>query len=373
MRLEHGRISSRQLFFAVFCFLQGTILRSSFVVTVLGHEAWMTAISSLVFCVPILLVYGTLLKWYPDKNLFEINEEVFGTVAGKIVSALYLFFFFSLSSLNINDMGTFVGDFLIPQTPLLAIHGFLIVFAIYCVRKGLEGLVRPIAMFSLVAVLVVVVNFILVVGDTEWSFLLPMFTHEPIEYVQGTHITATIPMGETLVFLMIAPATKEKERVTPALIGGVVASALFMLVVVIRDTVTLGPLLPYVTFPSFEAARSIGFSNFFARTETLYALVLVSLTFIKVCLLLYITSLGLAQITGLKRYLPLITVSGAFATAYSMIVFKSGMEHLFWGVTVTPFSWTVFEYILPLLTLVTALIRRKKASGQAGQKKEAPA
>jgi hypothetical protein len=32
-------------------------------------------------------------KWFPGRSLFEINEEVFGPVAGKICSLAYVFFF----------------------------------------------------------------------------------------------------------------------------------------------------------------------------------------------------------------------------------------------------------------------------------------
>ena len=365
MNIEKGRLTGIQVMWATCCFIQATVLRSVFVISVAGRDSWLMAITGFLCFAPIAAVYAVMLRWFPQKNLFEINEKVFGKIAGKAVSAIYLFFFITLSALNLRDVGTFVVDFVMLDTPEIAVLILFAVFCVYAVRKGVEGFIRVSTIFPFIGFAIVLLNFGLVLKDVKWGFLQPVLAQEPMKYIQATHITATIPLGELIVMLMLAPNIRKGEKAGKFLFFGALVSAVFMFIVILRDIVTLGPLAEMVSLPSFEAVRTVNLKGVITRTESLYAFLMTALMYFKVCILFYASSLGIAQILGLKEYKPLVCVMAALIVGYSTFVYNSTIENGFWGTSIAPFPWLFFEYILPALTLLVARLRKQNRPQKA--------
>lgn len=358
MRLDKERISESQLLFAFTCFMQATMLRSVFVSSVTGIDSWAMAFTGALVHLPMLLIYVTLLKWFPGKCLFEINDELFGPLFGRVFSAVYLYFFLTLVGLNSMDASNFVVDFMMPGTPLVLVLAVFLLACAYAIRKGLESYMRLGALMAIGTIVIVLLNFFLVLKDTNLSYLFPMFQQPALKYVQGTHITATIPYGESMVFMMIAPALGHEKSPGRPLVFGLILSSLFMFGIIFRDVICLGPLITYVSLPSFEAVRIINVADIITRIESLYAILNVSLLFFKVCILLYACTRGLAQMTRLKQYKHLALAMTALAFAYSLTIYDSMVEHAYSGSFVAPFLWLIFEYIMPGIALLAALIRR---------------
>lgn len=381
MRLERESISSGDLMFAVFCFLQGTVLRSGFIISVTRNDSWAMAITGFLLAVPIVAVYAALLRKFPGKNLIEIDDIVFGPFLGKLVSALYLFFFGSLAALNTRDLGNFVVGYMMPETPIAAVNVVFLIGCVYAIRKGMKNLMHLSAFLCIVALGALVINSILVLRDAQPEFLKPFFRLEPMKYVQGTVSVAAVPMGEILAFTMIIPMLGKNQKTAGPLLLGLVLSAVSMAIVILRDIVTLGPLVPIVSLPSFESVRYVSLSGILSRMESIYAVVLVTLFLFKVSILLYVFVLGLTQILARKHgpcqnidrknqssepewlpgeasHPPLLLVSAAFVFFYSLFVFESVMENMDWGATTAPFFSLTFELLLPAVSLLVACLRK---------------
>ncbi|NLF26330.1 MAG: endospore germination permease [Clostridiales bacterium] len=361
MRLDKERISESQLLFAFTCFMQATMLRLVFVSSITGIDSWAMAFTGALAHLPMLLINVTLLKWFPGKGLFEINDELFGPVFGRVFSAVYLYFFLTLAGLNSMDASNFVVDFMMPGTPLVLVLVLFLLACAYAVRKGLESYMRLSALLAVGAIAIVLFNFVLVLQDTNLSYLFPMFRQPVLKYVQGTHITATIPYGESVVFMMIAPALGREKSPGRPLVLGLALSSLFMAGIIFRDVICLGPLINYVSLPSFEAVRMINVADIITRIESLYAILNVSLLFFKVCILLFACTRGLAQMTRLTQYKHLALAMAAFACVYSLTIYDSMIKHAYSGSFSAPFLWLLFEYIMPCIALLAALIRRRRA------------
>ena len=360
MKTGGERISQMQLLFGFACFMQATMMRSVFVSSVTGIDSWAMAFTGALVHLPMLLGYIALARWFPGKSLFEINEALFGPVLGRVFSAIYLYFFLTLSALNSLDASYFVVDYMMPGTPLALILIIFLVACAYAVRKGLESFMRLTPVFSVLAVVIVLFNFMLVSKDTNVSYLFPMFQQPLMKYVQGTHVTSTIPFGESIVFLMITPSLGREMRPGRPLLWALLLSALFMAGIIFRDVICLGPLINYVSLPSFEAVRMINLANVVTRIESLYAILNVSLLYIKLCILLYACASGIQQMTRLKQYKSLALVVSAFACVYGLTVYDSMIKHGYSGSFVAPFLWLIFEYLLPCVALLAAAVRRRR-------------
>ena len=361
MRNEKERISELQLMFSVICFMQATMMRSVFVSSVTGIDSWAMAFTGALVHLPMLLGYITLTRWFPGKCLFEINEELFGPIIGRVFSAIYLYFFLTLSALNALDASYFVTDFMMPGAPLTLVLAMFLLACVYAVRKGLESYTRLSPALFVGAIAIVLLNFALVLKDTNISYLFPMFQQPLIKYVQGTHIAATIPYGEGILFLMITPSLGLEKGAGRPLLLGLLLSSLFMAGIIFRDVICLGPLITYVSLPSFEAVRIINLADIITRIESLYGIINVSLLYFKLCILLYVCTRGIAQMTRLKQYKHLALAVGAFVCVYGLTVYDSMIKHGYSGSFTAPFLWLLFEYILPSATLLAALIRRHQA------------
>lgn len=338
------------------------------------------AITGFLFMLPILGVYAGLIKKFPGKNLFEIDDIAFGPVLGKIASALYLFFFVTLAALNMRDLGNFVVDFIMPETPLIAILMISLIGCVYAIRKGIRNIMHLSAFVAIIAIASIIMNSILVLKDIEPGFLKPIFQLEPMKYVHGTVSVGSLPMGEVVVFLMFIPMLGKGSKASKPILVGLILSALSMALVILRDIVTLGPLVAIVSLPSFESVRYISLAGILTRMESVYAVVLIQLFLFKISILLYSFTLGLTQLLSPKDSVPvsigvesriyeggqlqcernrppLLFLCAALVFFYSLIIFQSVMENMDWGATTAPFFSLTFEFLLPAATLLTAWLR----------------
>lgn len=381
MKLEKGCISPKDFVFATFCFMQATVLRSGYIVGLTRQDSWAMAITGLLFSLPMIGIYAMLLNSHPGKNLFEIDDLVFGPVLGRFVSALYLFFFLSLAALNMRDLGNFTVGYMMPETPMSVIFLLFLIGCVYGLGKGIKNLMYLSPLISFITISALVVNFILLLSDVDFSFLKPFFQMEMGKYVQSTVSVAAVPIGEIVVFLMLTPMLKEGAKAGTPLLLGAALSALSMMLVLVRDIITLGPLSMIVSLPSFESVRYISLSGVLTRLESIYAVTLVLLFLFKISILLYVFALGLTQLLNQgsrlpanrqsnnqliepeqmphkKRYPPFLRLSAALVFFYSLFVFESVMENRDWGATAAPFFSLTFELFLPAVTLLAVGLRR---------------
>jgi len=358
MKLENGHVSERALMFSVFCFMQGTMLRAAFIVAITKNDSWAMAFTGLVFSLLLIVIYVALFRRYPQKNLFEINESIFGPIFGKLISVLYLFFFLSLAALNTHDLGDFVVGHMMPGTPLTAVILLFMLVCVYAIRKGIENLLRLSTVLAIIGVGAVVINSGLILKDVQINFLKPLFQLPLEKYIQGTVTITAIPMGEIVAFAMIVPMLDKNKSAGKALAKGLVLSAIFLAFIMLRDIVTLGPLITIVGLPSYESVRYINVAGVLTRMESIYAIILISLFMFKVGILLYASVLGLAQLLNFKSYPPLIRICGASIFFYALIVFEAVMENVDWGATTAPFFSLTFEFALPTFSLVAAVIKK---------------
>ncbi|GIO36313.1 hypothetical protein J41TS12_11740 [Paenibacillus antibioticophila] len=381
MKSTGGNISPKGLMFGVFCFIQATVLRSGYIIAVTRQDSWAMAMTGFLFAIPIVAIYAALLRKFPGKNLVEISDNIFGTIIGKIVSAFYLFFFLSLAALNAHDLGSFVVRYLMPETPIAVVLLISLIGCAYALRKGIENLMYLSICLSIIVAGAVAINSILVLNDMNPGFLKPFFQMDPMTYIQGTVTIGAVPMGEIIAFTMITPMLEKEKKVLKPLLFGLLLSAFSMAFAMLRDILTLGPLVSIVSLPSFESIRYVTLADTLTRMESIYAVVLILLFLFKVCILLYAFILGLGHILGRKNqpqpnqehtnpsfnadqpssprsFPPLTLISTALVFFYSLIVFESAMENIDWGASTAPFFSLTYELLLPAVSLLVASLRK---------------
>ena len=356
--MEKEKISCSQMFFTIVCYIQSFSLLTAFTFGIVGRDSWISITLGGIVAMFFLLIQLSVMKKYPGKSLFEINELAFGKWIGRIFSVLYLFYFFCLCFLNLRDMKDFVNFSVLPTTPSLII---LISFMMICgwaVIKGLRVVVRYGAVFVIITLIAFILTTIFVWNRIDYHNLLPLLSVTPEKLLKSTNLDAVIPFG-TIIFQMIVPQLEDKKHMSSCVLKGFLCGSLFLLAVVIRDTMVLGDLAQILIFPSFSTLQLAGFTEIFQGTDVVYATVLITLEFFKISFLYYITIAGVAELLKLKSYKLSTLIIGVGIIICSYIVYSSVMEHIISAQTITPILWLLFEFVLPLLTLLKIIFSKK--------------
>lgn len=359
MTVEKSKISVGQFMFSIACFIHSSSLLSSFFVPITKQDSWLAVIFGIIVCLPVLWVYCSLAKAFPDLNLIQINDKVFGCIIGKIISAIYVLFFLTLTSLNLRDLGIFVNKSIMSKTPFAFIIVLFILLCAWSVYYGLEVVTRYSILFVIISSIILLITIIATLNLMHFDNFLPIL-HQPIKnYIQSTHIISVIPFGELITFLMITPNIDTKpKKLKRYFFGGFLIGGIVILIVILRDTAVLGNTLEYFALPSFETLRLASLFKTISHMEILFAILLIILLFFKITFIFYVSLLAISHMFHIKTYRPLILPCAAIIVTYSIFVFNNIVQHFTIGRETVPFIWTFIEILLPLFTLIIAYIKK---------------
>lgn len=357
MQIKDAKISNLQLMFLIVGFLQGSGLLISFIDHTTKHDTWLVIVSAFLTSIPFVLSYLALANAFPGCNLVEISDIIYGPYLGKLVSVLYIGFFLLSLSLNMRDMADFYIGFLMPETPMLF---FLIVFALVCayaVRHGLETIANISFVLLTISFFIIAVTFILLLPNMDFTNFLPIFELPLKAYIQGIHIMDVVSFCEVLVFLMIIPSLYHYKDMKKYSLMGLLISAIFLLIVAVRNTAVLGILSSILISSSYQAARLIDIANVLTKMDLLIAVGITLSLFLKSSIYYYATVLSISQLTCLRSYLPMIIPVGSIAVCLSIILFESNVDHAFHATYYHPVFATPFLLIIPPFSLLIAKMR----------------
>ena len=370
MTIEHSKISAGQFMFSIACFLHSSSLLTSFFVPITKQDSWIAHTIAMILCIPLMILYAQLAKSHPGLNLIQINEAVFGKVLGKIISLFYVWFFFTLVSLNMRDLGNFVSKTTMIKTPMPIIIILFILLCVWSAYYGLEVVTRYSTVFLIISAVILLISIIAITGLINPENFLPVFDLPIKNYIQVTHICSTIPFGETVIFLMITPyVDKSQKKLLRYFVGGLLIGGILILLVMLRDIAVLGNTIGYFSLPSFEAFRLGILFQTISHMEIMFSILLIILLYFKISFLFYASMLSLSQTLELKTYRPLLLPCAAFVAVYSIINYQNILIQIKAAQETIPFLWFTLEILLPALTLAVHYI--KKSAAKKGNGKEA--
>jgi spore germination protein KB len=236
----------------------------------------------------------------------------------------------------------------------------------YTLGKGLRPLAAVSTLVVVTCLTIILFNTLLTLRHTNFEAMLPILDRPLIDYIQATHIAVAIPFGESVFVLALLGNVTDDPCPKKVFLKNTLFTSATMAIIHLRETLTIGPLTNYFLFPSYEAIRLVEFAQDITRIESMFALALISLVFIKICIFLYVFLKSLTYVLGVSDYKPYIKVSCAFFTVFGILSVIEASDNLYYGTNVTPFIWFFFECVLPfamlfVLSVKALFIRRPKA------------
>ncbi len=352
------KIPPLQFLFAIVAFIQGSSLLSKFTLLVSQKDTWICIINAFVISVLVILIYGVLIKKFPGMSIIEINDAVFGKILGKIISLLYLYFFLSLTTLNIRNVCSFVSHAVLPETPLAIIVITFVFVCAYIVRKGVHAMTSYGFIVVAVVTVVTALNTVFLLREMRFDNFLPVLSLSVKDYIQSTHSIASISFGEIFVFFMLMPNLTKPKSGKKMMLWGLLFGALTLMMVVLRDIAVLGEAVSFLTLQTYETIKLLKVGDIITRSEILYATMLITLQIFKSSIMFYATVKAITQIFNLKGYKYITYALGTIISAYSLFVHPTYFESAYWGGSTAAFFSSTFDMLLPIITVIVMLFRK---------------
>lgn len=349
-----------------FCILALFIFGSSVILGVscdAGQDSWISLILASLLVLPMILVYARIMRLFPEKDVFEIIEIIFGKIFGKCLILLLTWYALHLCALVLRDFSEFVEISIMPETPQLSIMFIMIAVVVYMAVSSAKTIGRWSLSVLPFVILVVVLTTAFALSKMDFSNIQPVLEHDAKTLFAGSYKLFAFPLAETVIFLALADAIKRDASPYRIYLYAIFFGTLVLLTVILRNMLLLGSeVMCAEYFPSYMAARIINIADFMARIEGTIAMNFVLAGIVKMAVCLIAAAKGLAHLFHLTEYKRLVFPVALVAVALSAVIYDSTME-MFDFLDVYQYYAIPFQIVIPLLIWLFAEIktRRQKA------------
>lgn len=357
MKIEKGIISSSELMFLIIGLIESSTLTSAFISQLTKQNTWIALLIGLAIALLLLLVYTSLSKKMPDKNLIEMNDLIYGCHLGKVMSILYIYFFWFIVAASLRLMGDFFSTYLFSETCISIFIIAMTIVCIYTLKKGLEVIARSSVIIAILVVVICSTSTIFTLQYVNLSNFLPIFQIKLINFIEGVNIMVSIPLGEIVVFLMFFPYVNDKKRIRKSAFSGLIIGGILFFILILRNTSVLGSIEPMHGVPSYQLVKLINVGEIITRLDILVAIVFLFNMFLKICIFYYATVLSAAQFFKLRSYKPLVIPVGIISSVFAVSMYNSAADEAYQAGTYSVYA-IVFVILFPIISLIIASIRK---------------
>ncbi len=355
------KITAHQLFtFAALSILGGSLLViSSTVTAVAKQDVWLSALVTMGFGLLMMWVYCFLGTRYIGLTLIGITQKIFGKWIGRIVSAAYLFYFFTLAYGVPWWIGSF-GAHTMHETPVPVILLPYVIALVIGVYYGLEAIVRTAELAFIFVSVLFVISIVLVLPHIKIGNLLPVFESGAMPILKGAYVISPFIVFTGVALLMIFPNNvNDMKNGKKALVKGFLWCSTVEFVTILVSVLVLGNVVvAKSSFPTILLAREINIGTVLTRLEYAISSMWTVTEFMIGMLFFYITIKGVSELLGLKDHKKITVPFGLIVLLYAWIIYPSSIEVANWlTVGFMPHA-TLFGFVIPALMLFVYLIKK---------------
>lgn len=359
--LENGKISVRQFTVLVALYTVGTaiLIIPSILAAKAMQDIWIAGLIGLGSGLGLVFFYWKISERFQFMNLVEILEKCFGKWIGKAIAFSYFtFYIFILSTFVLRDIGDFMLTVMMVETPIEAIHIIFLAVVLYGVKLGLETFTRTTELFLPWIVLLLVVLFITLLPQIEYTNILPVMENGIQPVLRSSLSFIVFPFLELVVFLMIIPYVNEPKKTKKAfLLGTALGGGLLILIATLSILVIGVTETARSIYPTYDLSKTINIREFFQRVEAFMALIWFITVFVKLVVLTYTLSLGMASVFNVQDYKLLTLPIGLLLYIVSLVIFPSSTYLI--EFTPTYDFYAVLWGLMPVSIWLVSLVRGK--------------
>ncbi|WP_243864480.1 GerAB/ArcD/ProY family transporter [Paenibacillus castaneae] len=326
-----------------------------------GTAAWIIILIAILFCPLTWWAVRGVLKNGPEQcTLVTATENILGPLLGNVVNLLYCIFFFMITFIVLREFSEIISSEILPRTPLTVILLSLLIPIAFITHLGIEAVGR-----------ISSVTIILIVGSVYILLIGGLITHmEPnaLSPLWGTGRSHVLWMGviksslfsELLVLGFLLPKMRNQKEWGKVAWWSITVSS----IVLLSTTILYLYIFPYPTaarinVPLLQISKLIIFGRWLQRMESLFLIVWLICTVIKLAVSLYCTVSSLSQIIRLPRHQSLVFPITIIIFSFAMLP-DSEMTAYAWDKNILRTYGSIISIGLPMLTWIVGIIRNKR-------------
>lgn len=232
----------------------GVITLPSTVSEATGHDGWISIVLMGMLSLLMSTLIIVLLRRYGDKDIYAINQHIFGRIAGKVLNAALLVYLFVTAIVGSSLFIYFIRITLLQETPAWALAPIVFLPSLYLVWQGLKHISRFLYI-SIWSYLSIMLLLIFLFDDYRISFLMPVGEtglHKILSSLPGTFFAF---VGIELIAFFY-PYISDKKNTLKWQVIAITSSIVFFGVTVAITTAIFGEnALDTLILPLFTLSR----------------------------------------------------------------------------------------------------------------------
>lgn len=360
MILQKDKISigSFQILVILFSIGSSILIAPSILAEKAKQDGWLAYLLTIMIGMFFIFLYNRLASQFPTMSFVEYSELVLGKWLGKIVSLLFLSYFFYLAATLIREIGDFFTTNVMVETPIAVIMIMFLLTSLIGVKMGLEVIGRTATIFFPWTIGLIFMLCVLLIPEYLLENILPFFEGGIKPIMQGSYHTLGVPFLELAIFLMIFPNVIEKEKLNRAFYFSTFIGGAILLILVALSLLALGPFIAsQQEYPYYILGKKISIGGFLERMEIIVAIIWFFTIYFKLTICFYGLAKGIAQLVEIRSYSLLLFPLAFLILSFSTIIYPNTVYfHQIVNITWVPFSLTIC-FLLPLVVWIVGKIR----------------
>ncbi len=333
-------------------------------------DLWIAILLALVVSGIPVAIYARILYLFPTKDLFDIVEDIFGKIAGKIFVLLYTWFAFHLSVLVLRNFGDFISIVGLNGTPMIVPMAVIGILTIWGIREGIEVLGRWAEFFLPISGALVAMAILLLIPEMDINRIRPILYEGMGPVYRGAFSAFSFPFAETVIFLMAFDVLKRKNSAYKVYFTGLVLGGMIIWATSFTELLVLTPATyDAVYFPAYMTVFRLNVGEFLQRMEIIVSITFLIGGFVKISICLLAATKGITKLFNFTDYRFAATPIGLLMINTAFFIYGSIMEGVEWASKVWPYYALPFQVFLPLLIWIAAELknyRRQKLNRSGG-------
>jgi spore germination protein (amino acid permease) len=330
----------------------------AYVARYVGTASWyMSIVSAIVTIIGFTILYK-LMKRFSGKDLIGAFEQSLGRKLGFIFSMAIASLLLINSALILREFAEVLKVYSLPLTPPSFVIGMLLAVTVIACFLGLESIARAarlLAYFLLGGFLVVIV---LAWNNYDFKNLFPILGNGVDKTIIHGFMRSSF-YGEVIALSIISSSLQglshfKKTGYISIIISGLITSSALLASMMAFNYSVAQEIISRI----YELSRVIKIGGFLQRLDPFFLFTWCIGTIVSVSFLLYCSMSSYCKSFRIKDMKPLVIPSAIILFSISMIP-KDFIEVMSYTSIIRQYGWTIY-FGLPLITLIIALIRKKK-------------
>lgn len=327
------------------------------------QDGWISIIISSILGLIPLCLYLYLMKYNPNMNFIELNENLFGKVLGKIINTILALLIIFCIMLYFNNMSNFITSQYLHKTPNLFGIVIFMIPVIYLAIQNITVIGRVGFILFVFGVFLLLLTVFGLINQVDLSNLTPIMEHSWKDVFNTSLLTIPYTSLSTILLLSIrkndiVDSKKLNKRVfiAYAISFFVIFLALFFVISV------LGPELSLLyQYPEFHVLKRISVGGFIERIESTLSLRWIFFIFTTLVFGLYFikqyikTTFNIKRTRNLNIIISLVTIVILISSNW---MFSSNTESNMITLKVIPIIITVINLGITLLAFLRIKTKR---------------